>query len=391
MTRLLAVLIAGSLPLSALAQDQSGDRPAPSAIRTSRYPLLSADGKVTFQVKAPEAKAVSVVPRGDANGLGSKPIPMTKGSDGAWTVTVPVSPGFHYYQFDIDGLRTVDPHSKSYFGWAEEGSALDVPNPAFPFTSVDPKVPHGDVRICSYYSPATEAMRLAYVYTPPGYEENPAKRYPVLYLQHGSGENNRGWTENGLANITLDNLIASKEAVPMLVVMETGYATTPNRGGEQAPPAAGQGRGRGPDGFSQVVLKDLIPFVDKKFRTIPDAAHRAIAGTSMGGGQAMNIGLNNPDVFANVGAFSGGAGAINVESSYGGLFKDPAVANAKIKVLWIGAGTEDTRAINGVRAAHEVLEKQGVRHVAYEAPGGHVWGVWRGFLKEFSTKLFKDG
>jgi enterochelin esterase family protein len=137
------------------------------------------------------------------------------------------------------------------------------------------------------------------------------------------------------------------------------------------------------------VLKDLIPFIDQKFRTIPNAAHRAIAGTSMGAGQAMNIGLNNLDTIANVGAFSGGVGGINIDSSYGGIFQNADSANSRIKVLWIGSGTED-RAINGVRAAHKTLSDHGIRHIAYEAPGGHVWGVWRGFLKEFATKLFRD-
>jgi enterochelin esterase family protein len=136
-------------------------------------------------------------------------------------------------------------------------------------------------------------------------------------------------------------------------------------------------------------LNDLVPFIDGKFRTLADPRHRAIAGLSMGAGQAMNIGLNNLNVFGSIGAFSGGgAGNLNVETSYGGVFKDPADANSRIHLLWIGSGTED-RAINGVRSAHQILTRHGIRHVAHEAPGGHVWGVWRGFLKELATKLFK--
>jgi enterochelin esterase family protein len=190
-----------------------------------------------------------------------------------------------------------------------------------------------------------------------------------LYLQHGAGESERGWTTQGYANFILDNLIAAKQAVPMIVVMENGYAT----GGT----------------FEDVVMKDLIAEIDRTYRTQTDRAHRAIAGLSMGGGQAMNIGLGNPMFFAWVGSFSGaGLGAQDLKTRYKGAFADPAVFNARMKLLWMGCGTEDNL-INGARALHEALDAAGMKNVWWEGPGLHEWQVWRKHLYAFAPLLFK--
>ena len=276
-------------------------QPAPSNVRGSAYPRVLPDRRVMFRVNAPEAKTVAVAARADDSGMnGNKPYAMTRVEKGNWTVTTdPVRPGFHYYELIIDGRKQTDPSSETYFGWSQQTSGLEVLDPALDFYW--PKnVPHGEVRIHWYRSKVTGQMRPAYVYTPPGYETNLSTRYPVLYLQHGAGESERGWTWQGKANFILDNLLAENKTKPMVVVMDNGYAAKAD-----APANA-----RGNEAFGEVVLNDLIPIIDAKFRTIADRDHRAIAGLSMGAGQALQIGLNNLDRFAYVGAFSGGGRGI---------------------------------------------------------------------------------
>lgn len=354
------------------------DRPAPSAVRGSQFPRLNADGTVTFRVTAREAKQVQLAPRGTGNGLGDKPLDMTKEGGGAWTVTAKARPGFHYYQLLVDGFAGNDPSSKTYFGWAQESSGLEVPDSALDFYTLK-DVPHGDVRICTYHSRTTASPRRAFVYTPPGYDEQPTQRYPVLYLQHGAGESERGWTEQGKANLILDNLIAAGRAQPMLIVMENGYASAP---GDQ--PVAG---GRGPDRFAELVVNDLVPFIDGKFRTRADRDNRAIAGLSMGGGQAMRTGLANLDKFAWIGAFSGALRDFSLDTSYGGAFKDAAAINRQLRLLWIGCGTEDSLYAGAVKI-HETLDGHKVAHVWFPGSGAHEWQVWRKHLHEFAPRLF---
>ena len=369
--------------LVALAAATSAQQPAPSAIRGSQYPRLNGDGTVTFRVTARGAKQVQVSPRGTGNGLGDKPLEMQSDASGAWTVTAPARPGFHYYQLLVDGQAMNDPASKTYFGWGLESSGLDVPDPALDFYTLK-DVPHGDVRICTYHSRTTGTPRRAFVYTPPGYDgpgydEQPTRRYPVLYLQHGAGESERGWTEQGKANVILDNLIAAGKAQPMLIVMENGYASSPSD-----PPAAG---GRGPDRFGELVVSDLVPFIDGKFRTLADREHRAIAGLSMGGGQAMRIGLANLDKFAWIGAFSGAVRDFNAETSFNGALKDAAAANKQLRLLWIGCGEADGL-FAGAAKMHEALAQNKVEHVWFPGPGSHEWQVWRKHLYDFAPRLF---
>ncbi len=353
--------------------------PATSNVRGAAYPQIHPDRRVTFQVKAPSAQTVAVMPGGGNNGLGKGPFPMTRDEAGLWTATIgPVQPGFHYYWLLIDGVPANDPNSETFFGWARQSSGIDVPDPALDF--YEPKdVPHGDVRIHWYRSKVTGQMRRAFVYTPPSYDANPRERFPVLYLQHGSGESERGWTAQGRANFILDNLIAAGKARPMIIVMESGYAAKP---GQAAP--------RGNEAFGDVVIGDLIPEIDARYRTKTGRAHRALAGLSMGGGQAMQVGLANLDKFAYIGSFSGaGARNFDVKTSYNGVFNDSAAFNKQVKLLWIGCGKQDAL-FPGSLALHEALDKAGIRHTWLEGPGLHDWQVWRTHLHAFAPLLFRD-
>ncbi len=365
------------------AQAVSDGQPATSNVRGAQYPRISPDLRVTFQIKAPSAEKVEVMPGGGANGLGKGPFEMQRAPDGTWSATVgPVQPGFHYYWLLVDGVQVNDPSSETYFGWGRQSSGLEVPDRALDF--YDGKdVPHGDVRIHWYHAATTGRMRRIYVYTPPGYDANPKRRYPVLYLQHGAGESERGWTAQGRANFILDNLIAAGKAKPMIIVMENGYASKLG-----APPATGAMRGN--EAFGEVVITDLIPEIDRIYRTRPDRSHRAIAGLSMGGGQAMNLGLGNLDKFSSIGCFSGAvARNFDIKTSFSGVFADPAAFNKRVALLWIGCGAEDSL-MAGSRALHDALQAVGVRHVWWEGAGLHEWQVWRKHLYEFARRVFRE-
>jgi len=363
------------------AEIHPSGQPATSNVRGAEFPKIHPDLRVSFRVKAPTAQNVQLMPGGGANGLGKGPFDMKRGEDGNWTTTIgPVQPGFHYYWLLVDGVPVNDPSSETYFGWARQSSGIDVPDPALNF--YEPQdTPHGDVRIHWYRSSVTGQMRRVQVYTPPGYESNPRLRYPVLYLQHGSGESERGWVAQGRANFILDNLIANGKMKPMIVVMEHGYAVA---AGASPAPAA-----RGNEAFGDVVIRDLIPEIDKTYRTRPDRASRAIAGLSMGGGQALNIGLTNLDKFAYIGSFSGAARNVDLKTAYNGAFNDAAAFNKKVKLLWIGCGTGDFLYPSAV-ALHQNLDKAGIRNVWSEGPGLHEWQVWRKHLHEFAPLLFRD-
>jgi enterochelin esterase family protein len=371
-------MLAGSTGL-AWGQAPEG-RPAPSTVRGKQYPRILPGRRVIFRVSAPSAKQVAVAGRAADSGMnGNTPYQMKEIEKGVWEVTTdPVRPGFQYYELIIDGMRTTDPSSHTYFGWAQPTSGLEVPDETLDFYS-EKAVPHGEIRIRPYHSKTTGQYRRAYVYTPPGYDQDYKARYPVLYLQHGSGENETSWTWQGKANLILDNLIAERKAVPMLVVMDQGYGTKP---GQQA----GEGR-RGNEAFEEVVIRDLIPMIDALYRTRTGRRDRAIAGLSMGAGQAMRIGLGNLDRFATVGAFSGGSRNFDPSTSYGGVMADAAAFNGKLDLLWIGCGAED-RGFQGAKSLHESLEAAGIEHVWLEGPGSHEWQVWRKHLHDFAPRLF---
>jgi enterochelin esterase-like enzyme len=371
---------------TAPAADDS--KPASSNVPGAAYPRVHGDLRVTFRVSAPNARKVQLQPGGIDNGLGKGPMDMVREDEkGFWTVTTPPAlPGFHYYWFLVDGFQSNDPASETYFGWGRETSAVEVPDKVDFYATKD--VPHGEVRVRPYFSKTSGQWRQAYIYTPPDYDRNPAARYPVLYLQHGAGESERGWTAQGRANFILDNLIAAGSAQPMIVAMENGMvAARPGATGNV--PGSSPGNLPGNQAFGEVVIDDLIPMVDATYRTRTDREHRAIAGLSMGGGQALQIGLTHLDRFAYIGSFSGAIRNFDVKTSYSGVFQDAAAFNKKVRLLWFGAGTGETGMHNTAQAAHEALDQVGIKNVFFECPFAHEWQTWRYDLRDFAPRLFR--
>jgi len=354
-------------------------------------PVVHPDGRVTFRLKAPQAQKAQIQPMGGQpqnngyNGLGKAPYDMTRDQDGLWSVTTPPAvPGLHAYWLVVDGVRVPDPSSRVYSAKMTV-SAVEVPEPGVDFYDIK-DVPHGQVRMVWYYSKVTNLWRRAYVYTPPDYDAHPRKRYPVFILRHGGGEDETGWVEMGYANFILDNLIAEGKARPMIVVMDWGQAPTPDQPIHipSTPP---------PPEITQVTIHELIPMVDATFRTIPDREHRAMAGLSMGSVQTLYIGLNNLDQFAYLGIFSRrpmSADEFNVDKSFGGVFRDAAAFNQKVKLFWWGAGTAEEGIYNATKANLAQLAAVGIRSVFVEFPGtSHEWQTWRKSLYDFAPRLFR--
>ena len=360
------------------AQAADDSKPATSNLPGAEYPRVHSDLRVTFRISAPHARKVQVIPGGNDNGLGQGPFDMQRDDKGVWTVTIgPVVPGFHYYWLQVDGFAGNDPATQTFFGWNKECSGIEVPDKALDFYDIK-DVPHGEVRAHWYSSKVTGMWRRAIVYTPPDYERDAKARYPVLYLQHGAGESERGWTSQGRANFILDNLLAEKKAPPMIVVMENGMVA-PRAGGSPASAKPGAGSRRN-EAFGELVINDLIPMVDAAYRTIPDRTHRAITGLSMGAGQAMQIGLGNLDKFAYIGSFSGGGPARS----------DPGKFEPKPLLVWMGAGSAESSRMTSGKATVEAMSKAGIQAVWFEAPGtSHEWQTWRKCLYDFVPRLFQ--
>ena len=368
--------------------DQDIGTPASTNVRGAHYPCVHPDRRVTFRLEAPSARSVQLVPGGDRNGLGEGVMDMQRGADGAWSVTTPPAvPGLHYYWLLVDGVPANDPSSETFFGYGKPTSAVEVPEPGVDFYDIQ-DVPHGEVHIHWYHAQTTGEWRRVYVYTPPGYDVAGHTRYPVLYLQHGMGEDERGWTNQGRANFILDNLIAAGQAQPMIVVMESGYASAPP---PDLPP--------GPDfmrqmsaAFGSLLVNDTIPMIDSTFRTLPDRAHRALAGLSMGGRQAFQVGLSHLDTFAWIGVFSGAIfDASELQSGYGGVFANSQAFNQKVRLLWFSAGTAEERFVQGVQHLDESLNQMDIRHEVFLSQGtSHEWQTWRRSLHAFTPLLFNE-
>lgn len=360
-------------------------KPAPTNVLGAQYPRVLQDKSVAFQLKAPTAQKVEI----DIMG---KKYPMSRDADGVWSgVTAPLVPGFHYYAFSVDGVRMNDPGSHSYFGTGIDISGVEVPEDGVSYYLAK-DVPHGDVRIRSYKSKVTGQWRRTFIYTPPGYDKDTSTRYPVLYLQHGSGEDESGWIFQGHANLILDNLIAEKKAVPMIIVMDNGYAAAP--AGPFAPPAPATR----PDfaAFERVMLEEVVPMIDADFRTIADREHRAVAGLSMGANEMATLGSGHLETFSYIGGFSGTMNGLSTDpldpaTAFGGRFKDGAAFNAKVKLFWLGLGTEEPMPFpKSVGAFRTMLEKAGIKYVYFSSPGtAHEWLTWRRDLNDFAPRLFK--
>lgn len=373
--------------VACLAQPADDSQPASSNVAGAEYPRVHADRSVTFRIEAPEAQKVQV----DLGKLWD----MRRDSAGVWTVTLPPqAPGFHYYYLNIDGVRVNDPGSETFYGVHRQSSGIEIPEEGVDFYQIK-NVPHGEIRQFRYYSQVIGAWRRAFVYTPPDYDTNLEARYPILLLQHGGGEDERGWVVQGRTDIIMDNLIAEKKAVPMIVVIDNSYASKP---GESAPARRPP---PGPPGsfrivvsptFGEVVVKDMLPALDRRYRTLADRDHRAIAGLSMGAAFAMQIGLGNLDTFSHFGSFSGTVMRdLNVETSYGGVLKNGADFNEKCHLMFIAAGTVEQSRLDAARHARGELDKVGVRYVAYDSPGtDHEWLTWRRSLHQFAQLLFRE-
>ena len=400
------IWLAGLMPLllavsSAPAQEAKPAEgvPASSNIRGREYPRVHPDRRVTFRIKAPDAQKVVF------GFFDAQRYPGQKDDQGNWTATTePQVPGFHYYRVFIDGAEVNDPSSETFYGTGKMTSGIEIPEEGVDYY-LPKDVPHGEVRERWYHSKTTQQWRRIFVYTPPGYDADREARYPVLYLQHGGGEDERGWPNQGRVSFILDNLVAARKARPMIVVMEQGYARRPgDPPTPPRPPARPAGAGQTPparpdfsrmfSAFEEVMVKDLIPMIDATYRTIPDRDHRAMAGLSMGGMQTFQITLKHLDLFAYIGGFSGAGGGFggpfDPKTAHGGVMANADDFNSKVRLLWLGIGTtEPTRMYESVKNYHEALQKAGIKHVYYESPGtSHEWLTWRRCLNEFAPLLF---
>ena len=423
MKKLSFIITGAALLLSVVAGAQVKEDfvTAPNAQSGKQYPMVNSERCVRVQVSAPDAKIVKL-------DIGGVKYDLVKDANGVWTgESAPQDEGFHYYQLEIDGASVPDPSSLYYYGASRWGSGVDVPAADQDFYATK-NVPHGQVREMYYWSETNQATRHCYVYTPPFYDENKDARYPVLYLQHGGGESEHGWPQQGMTANIMDNLIAEGKALPFIIVMENGAWTMPRpqgapMGGQrpQGPPPGGQrpqgapqgprpqGAPQGPrpqggrpagggmmmpgnwaDGFSNTMLNDVIPMIDANFRTIPDAAHRAMAGLSMGGMQTKAIAFPHPEVFGSIGIFSGGTITVDESKSIEGfresnklVFVSFGSRELENRVSGFGDGTDP-------KQETEQLQASGVNAHFYVSPGtAHEWQSWRRSLYQFAQLLFK--
>ncbi|MBN1927627.1 MAG: esterase [Prolixibacteraceae bacterium] len=370
----------------------------PTTQEGKEYPQVNSEGRVRVSISAPDAKNVQL-------DIDAVKYDLTKDENGVWTgESAPQDVGFHYYQLNIDGASVPDPQSLYFFGASRWGSGIEVPSEDQDFFALK-NVPHGDLRETYYFSKSSNSNRRVYIYTPPGYNEGNEK-YPVLYLQHGMGENETGWGSQGHANLIMDNLIAEGKATPFIIVMENSAisfdggprpqrpAAAPGQVAPQGPPTAGGEAGAprrgfgGPGGFNfagkfeRVLIDDLIPFIESNYRVIGDQEHRAMAGLSMGGMQTKSIVMANPGLFSHVGMFS--SGTFMPEE-----IKDIDSFKKSVDVVFMSFGGEEGGASRIGDAAKE-WDKIGIKGVSYVSPGtAHEWHSWRRSLYEFAPFLFK--
>jgi len=345
------------------------------------YPQVNSEGRVRVQIKAREANKVQL-------DISAIKYDLTKDTSGVWTgESAPQDEGFHYYQLWVDGAAVPDPGSLYFYGASRWGSGIEIPAKDQDFYAMK-NVPHGQVIELPYFSKSNNSMRRCFIYTPPGYDKDAKKRYPVLYLQHGGGENETGWSNQGHANLIMDNLIAGGKAKPFIIVMDNGtWAMTGPRPTDRS---AGTWPPKGwADGFTKTLLEDIIPMIDANYRTIADQQHRAMAGLSMGGMQTRVITLAHPEVFSHIGIFSGGSISTEDLTTAPG-FKE------KIKLVFVSYGSrelENPRAGFGgnPKENQDKLKEAGINTHFYVSPQtAHEWQSWRRALNEFAPLLFTN-
>jgi enterochelin esterase-like enzyme len=429
----LASILSAQLCMAQTNEPADDWKPATSNQQGKQYPQVNSERRVRYRIVAPQAQSISV--GGTV---------LTKGEDGGWVgISRPMDEGFHYYTIRVDGVEVPDPNSLYFYGAGRWGSGIEIPAKDQDFYALK-NVPHGQLREVFYLSKTSNTNRHCFVYTPPDYDKDPNKRFPVLYLQHGAGEDETGWGSQGHTGLIMDNLIADGKARPFIIVMENG-GNIGGGGGRGArrgeapagaaptnavapaaaagnPPARGAGGpgGRGGSmGFERVLIDDLIPFIDANFRTLADQPHRAMAGLSMGGGQTRTITLANLDKFSHIGMFSGGSIGTNDIS-------DMAAFKQKVKLVFVSSGSRelggnrrgggppgaapagapagDTNAAparggrggrggfgGDPKANAEALKEAGINSYFYVSPEtAHEWQSWRRSLHEFAPLLFKD-
>lgn len=410
-SRILGLTLLAALPALAQTNETVLEDFRPSSLNQpgQQYPLVNSQRYARFRIVAPEAQNVRV-----SLGLGGRGgTPLTKGEDGFWTGTTegPMDEGFHYYRLTIDGGTFNDPGTLNFYGSTRWESGIEIPAHDADFYALK-EVPHGRVQQVLFPSKLTNTIiaRPAYVYTPPDYDENPTKRYAVLYLQHGWGEDEHAWWNQGRANLIMDNLIAEGKTRPFIIVMTYGLTNEgPGPGGRRGgrgPGGAGTtnaspantssnapGRGPGrrggfPPGFGSnaafetVLVKELIPYIDANFRTLSDQPHRAMAGLSMGGMETHSITLKHLDLFSHIGLFSGGVITTNDVNNTPGF-------REKVKVVFASCGSRENP--GNINANHEALESIGVKNTAYVSQGtAHEFLTWRRSLREFAPLLFAE-
>lgn len=343
------------------AQVKEDFKPSISNQPGKEYPQVNSEGRVRVQISAPDANYVQL-------DIGGVLYDLTKDEDGVWTgESAPQDEGFHYYQLNIDGASVPDPGSKYYYGANRWGSGIEVPARDQEFYALK-DVPHGKVDEILFPSESTNTSRRAYVYTPPSYTKDTEKRYPVLYLQHGYGENETSWPNQGRANLIMDNLIAEGNTTPFIIVMTYGMTNEIEFGGL---------RNFDIKPFQTVLIDELMPYIDANYRTIADREHRAMAGLSMGGFETKMITTNRPDVFSQYALFSGGTYA-----------PDEIDDENKPKLVFLSCGSKERP--DAIKAAAENLQEAGYNAVSYVSPEtAHEFHTWRRSLHKLAPLLFK--
>lgn len=351
--------------------------PAESNIRNAQFPQILPNGKAIFRVKAPEAQKVQI-------DLGKK-YDLAKDQDGIWKATTDsLSEGFHYYSLVIDNVAVADPSSKTFYGMGRYASGIEVPFAGDGYYAMK-DVPHGEIRIQSFFSKVTNSWRRVFIYTPPGYDKNQNEKYPVLYILHGGGEDESGWSMQGKTNFILDNLIAEGKAKPMIIVMPDANI---------GPAGFGSFGTRNLQMFDKELKESVIPFTESNFRVKKDAANRALAGLSMGGIYTLHTGVQNSDMFSSLGVFSSGWILPSLQevadSEYKFMNDNKEKINSNIKNFWISMGGKEDIAYKNCQVMMKKLDELGIRYSYSEYPGGHTWPVWRNNLYNFAQMLFKD-
>jgi enterochelin esterase family protein len=346
---------------------------------------VSADHRVTFRIYAPRASEVSASGDWVAQGRGTA-VKLAKDESGVWSgTTEPLPPDFYLYSFTVDGVRTIDTkNSDVKLGISSLSNILLVPGPEAEFETTRP-VPHGEIHVAYYTSSVLDDTRSMHIYTPPGYQTSKAK-FPVFYLLHGGGDEDSGWTSVGRAGFILDNLIAGRKAVPMIVVMPNGSMPRPaNPTPEQN--AAAQ------DKFADELLGNVIPYVEKNYRVLPDREHRAIAGLSMGGGQTLRVAPANLDKFAYIGVWSMGIAAGDATDAFlqrnATFFASPEKTNHQVKLFSVSVGAKDPLVHDATMNLVAVLKSHNIHFDFHESEGAHTWINWRHYINDFAPALFR--